>query len=85
MRAYAEEKGLAYYNFIDDTQEIGIDYSTDTYDKGVHLNVYGAEKMTDHFGKILKEKHGLAELSHDDATVSAWQERVQAYYKDRNS
>ena len=85
VRAYAEEKGLAYYNFIDDTQEIGIDYSTDTYDKGVHLNVYGAEKMTDHFGKILKEKHGLAELSHDDATASAWQERVQAYYKDRNS
>ena len=85
VREYAEEKGLAYYNFIPETEAIGIDYSTDTYDKGVHLNVYGAEKMTDYFGRILAENHGLAELSHCEETTSAWQERLDAYYKDRNS
>lgn len=81
---YAEEKGLAYYNFIPDTEEIGIDYTTDTYDKGVHLNVYGAEKMTEYFGRILEEKHGLADVSHTEAQAAEWRTRVDEYYKERN-
>ena len=84
VREYAENHKLAYYNFIDDTEEIGIDYTTDTYDAGVHLNVYGAEKMTDYFGRILSEKHGLANITHSDETRAEWQERVDAYYKQRN-
>ena len=84
MRTYAEQKGLAYYNFIDAVDEIGIDYATDTYDGGVHLNVYGAEKITDYFGQILKNSHGLGEVSHTSEQVSAWQTRVDAYYKERN-
>lgn len=83
VREYAEEKGLAYYNFIGES-EIGIDWSTDTYDAGVHLNVYGAEKMTDYFGKILKENHGLDGLECDDALCDAWTTRVEEYYKERN-
>ena len=47
IRKYAADKELAYYNFIDLTEDIGIDYTTDTYDGGVHLNVYGADKMTE--------------------------------------
>lgn len=84
VREYAEENELAYYNFIDKTEEIGIDYSTDTYDAGVHLNVYGAEKMTDYFGNILKENHGLSDLTHGDAVVAAWETRVKEYYEERN-
>ncbi len=82
---YAASKGLAYYNLIPETESIGIDYSTDTYDKGVHLNVYGAEKTTDYFGKILKEKHGLGDVAHSEAHVAAWSARVDEYYKERNS
>lgn len=85
VRDYAEKKSLAYYNFIPKTEEIGIDYTTDTYDKGVHLNVYGAEKMTDYFGKILAEKHGLADVSHSAQTISKWEARVAEYYRERNS
>ena len=84
IREYADEKGLVYYNFIDETEQIGIDYATDTYDEGVHLNVYGAEKMTDYFGNILKKDHGLDNLSHSDATVEEWALRVEEYYKERN-
>jgi hypothetical protein len=85
VREYAEQKGLAYYNLIPKADEIGIDYSTDTYDRGIHLNVYGAEKVTDYFGKILKDNHGLGGLTHSEAHVIAWKERVDAYYKERNS
>lgn len=81
---YAAENGLAYYNFISLTEEIGIDYTTDTYDEGVHLNVYGAEKMSEYFGRILKEKHGLAEAVHSEEQKEEWQKRVEAYYKERN-
>ena len=80
----AEQTGLAYYNFIDETEQIGIDYSTDTYDAGVHLNVYGAEKMTDHFGKILKRAHGLDGLEYSDEVRSEWSDRVEKYYEERN-
>ena len=82
---YASSKELAYYNLISETEKMGIDYSTDTYDEGVHLNVYGAEKATDYFGRILKENHGLGGLTHSEAHVAAWKERVEEYYKERNS
>ena len=84
VREYSKENGLAYYNFIDDVEEIGIDYNTYTYDAGVHLNVYGAEKMTDYFGKMLKENHGFDEIEHSQAVASAWTARVEEYYKERN-
>ena len=82
---YANEKGLAYYNFIDEVDEIGIDFSTDTYDKGVHLNVYGAEKMTEYFGNILANNHGMKDLTHTEAEKNAWADRVERYKQERNS
>lgn len=84
IREYADSKGLAYYNFIEKTDEIGIDYSTDTYDEGVHLNVYGAEKMTDYFGKILSERHGLSAPTHTEEHRVKWRSLTDAYYKERN-
>ena len=84
VREYADQKGIAYYNFISETEQIGIDYTTDTYDEGVHLNVYGAEKMTDYFGNILKSNHGLDGLEHSDQLVLDWAVRVEEYYKERN-
>ncbi len=56
---YAQKHGLAYYNFLNDVEEIGIDFMTDTYDKGGHLNLSGAEKLSRYFGKILVQDHGI--------------------------
>ncbi len=81
IRAYASEKNLAYYNLIDAAEEIGIDYSTDTYDAGVHLNVYGAEKLTDYFGELLVRRHGMENLTHTSQAKDAWNIRVEEYYK----
>ena len=78
--SYAEEHGLSYYNFIDSVEQIGIDWSHDTYDKGVHLNVYGAEKLSAYFGKILKETHGVADRRSDAEQNARWDERVARYY-----
>ena len=42
---YAEEHHLLYLNFLELFEETGIDLTTDTYDAGLHLNVFGAEKL----------------------------------------
>ena len=42
-------------NGIDYAEEMGLDMTTDTYDKGVHLNVYGAEKCSRFLGEILRK------------------------------
>ena len=83
MVAYAEKNGLAYYSMIGKDEEIGLDWSTDTYDKGLHLNVYGAEKVTSYFGKILAENHGLTDHRGDSAISAIWEERINSYYNER--
>jgi hypothetical protein len=65
--AYAGRNNLPYYNFIGLDEEIGLDWSTDTYDAGIHLNVYGAEKMSTYFGAILKNELHVSDLSDDEA------------------
>lgn len=82
---YAAEHSLAYYNFIPRAEEIGIDWSSDTYDAGAHLNVYGAEKLTRYFGEILRSSHSLEDKRGDSALAAAWAPRLEAYYKDRNN
>ena len=77
--------GLDYINFIPLCDEIGLDWSRDTYDEGMHLNVYGAEKLTRYFGKILSEKYGIADRRSDSELTSAWQEKISVYYERKNS
>ena len=77
---YAVEHGLAYYNLIPKADEIGLDMSTDTYDAGAHLNVYGAEKLTRYFGKILRDTHEIPDQRVNSHASAVWQERVKAYY-----
>lgn len=81
---YAAKNDLAYYNFIPLAEEMGIDWSTDTYDAGAHLNVYGAEKLTSYFGGILAERHGLQDGRGNEALAAAWQKKLTAYYNERN-
>lgn len=77
---YAEQNCLTYYNFIPKCEEIGIDWTTDTYDEGVHLNVTGAEKLTRYFGKLLRDAHGLSDYRTDSASAEAWTPRVEQYH-----
>ena len=75
---YSNNNNIKYYNFIPLCVEMGIDWSTDTYDEGMHLNVYGAEKLTRYFGNILVNDHGVESHKEEDiATV--WNERWELY------
>ena len=81
---YAAERSLTYYNFIPLAEEIGLDWSTDTYDAGAHLNVYGAEKLTAYFGQLLRDCHGLSDRRGDAALSAVWDEKLALYYNERN-
>ncbi len=78
-RAYAEKNGLDYINFLDLADEIGIDYSEDTYDGGFHMNVTGAEKCADYLGKFLSEEYGLKDMRGDADTAAVWEEKINFY------
>lgn len=79
MENYAAEHGLKYYNFLEVTDEIGLDFMTDTYDAGLHLNLSGAEKMSMYFGKILQEECGLENRQGEEALAARWEEKLAAY------
>ena len=76
---YANAHGLSYYNFIPLCEEIGIDWNTDTYDKGAHLNVYGAEKLTAYFGKLLSETRDFSDRREDETIKAEWEALVRNY------
>ena len=76
---YAQENGLDYYNFLNVTDDIGIDYNTDTYDAGLHLNLSGAEKLSRYFGEILSSKYGLENRLSDVELSAIWDEKIKAY------
>ena len=80
---YAKKLGVTYYNFIGN-EEIGIDWSVDTYDAGLHLNVYGAEKMTSYFGKLLIENHSVIPADPDNTSL-VWQNKYENYKNEKES
>lgn len=77
--AYAQEHGLAYYNFLEDIDAIGLDFMTDTYDQGGHLNLSGAEKLSRYFGKILRDDHQIAGHKGDSGYEATWAILTQQY------
>ncbi len=81
---YAASRGISYYNLIEKIREIGIDGECDSYDGGVHLNVFGAEKTTRYFGSVLFECHGIPSQNDCHKTEEIWSKKLQLYYNERN-
>lgn len=79
IEEYANEKDLHYINFLEYEEEIGIDWNTDTYDGGLHLNVYGAEKASIWFGRLLKEQCGLTSRKTDMGLSELWEKKTELY------
>lgn len=72
MEDYARENDLLYINFLKYTEEIGIDFQTDTYDAGLHLNLSGAEKLSRYFGKILQDQFDIPDRRNDEDLNKVW-------------
>lgn len=79
---YAEAHDLKYYNLLKAAQEMGLDYSTDTFDAGLHLNLSGAEKCSIYFGEILARDCGLTSRRGEQKLERQWREKLEAYRRE---
>lgn len=75
---YAAQNNLPYLNFLELIDETGLDFRRDTYDGGLHLNLFGAEKVTAYLGQVLREQ-GLPDRRGEERLSAAWQEKLEAY------
>ena len=80
MEEYARENDLVYINFLEIIEECGLDFATDTYDGGLHLNLSGAEKITRWLGEYLSTETGLANRRGEEVLEASWKEKLTAYY-----
>lgn len=79
VETYAEQYHLPYINYLELVDEIKLDYSTDTYDGGLHMNLSGARKLSKHMGKYLTENFSLRDLRDDRQYAEVWEEKVKFY------
>lgn len=81
---FALENGLAYYDFTDRIDEIGLDFQTDTYDAGLHLNLDGAVKLSHYFAEILAEEHGIPDHRNDADIAEKYNAKLEQYDREVN-
>ncbi len=82
IREFADERGLVYMNTLLHMEEIGLDLSEDTYDEGLHLNVYGAEKLSVWLGKQLKEQYDFTDFREQEKLAKAYGHRLEEYRRE---
>lgn len=79
---YAAAKGIPYINFLKIQEETGIDYATDTYDAGLHMNLSGAEKLSHYIGRILSEDFKVPDRRDEDRLTAYWQQKQDEYNRE---
>lgn len=61
IEEYAVQHNLFYIDLNMKGKELKMDWKSDSYDKGDHLNLNGARKVTSWLGKYLKEQYALVD------------------------
>ena len=81
IKAFAIKNNIDYYNFIEQIDEIGIDFQYDTYDGGVHLNLDGATKFSKYFAHLIKNKYNLKDHRDDEIIKKEYSKKIERYYE----
>lgn len=76
---YAGKHGLKFYNFTESVEQIGLDFTVDTYDAGLHLNLTGATKMSRWFADILAQEHGIPDRRNQPEVAAVYDEKLRLY------
>ncbi|MGE5455809.1 MAG: SGNH/GDSL hydrolase family protein [Ignavibacteriales bacterium] len=80
IKDFAKENDIDYYNLKDYANIIGIDYSKDTYDGGLHLNLTGATKLSEFFARVLSSRYDLTNYKGDplyNAKLKIYKEKIK--------
>lgn len=76
---FAQKNNLDYLDLNLRIDELGIDWNMDTFDKGDHLNLLGANKVSDYTGKYLKDLYNLED--NRNLNDSTWGRELKKYDK----
>lgn len=79
IAAFAASHCLDYINLIPAQEKIGLDFTTDTYDGGLHLNTSGADKLSRYFAHVLQDTYGIKDLRSDSALAADWAQKKLLY------
>jgi len=77
---FAAENDLIYINFLEYIDDVGLDFSTDTFNAGMHLNVYGAELLSRYFGGNVLAEMGLPDRRTEPEAAEYWKELAETYH-----
>lgn len=75
---YAARHGLHYYNMLT-AKDLEINWDTDTYDAGLHMNLAGAEKCARWIGAKLSEISELEDCRENAEINKLWEEKIAMY------
>lgn len=78
VQDFADEYGLTYLDYNMADLNPGIDWHTDTPDGGSHLNVLGAQKLTDVLGQYLTGTYTL-EDHRGQSGFESWDKDAETY------
>lgn len=82
---FAADNQVRYLNTLQAVKEIPIDFSTDTFDYGQHLNVQGAEKLSKYLGKVLDNEYNLDDHRNEPDVAKEWSKIAEAYYGEKET
>lgn len=78
IQALAEDLGIEYIDLNTMPQEVPIDWSTDTYDRGDHLNYSGCVKVTNFLSRYLEGTKMFSDRR-GDSQYASWNTLLQEY------
>lgn len=74
----ARENNLIFLDSNQVMREIGIDWEKDTFDGGIHLNVDGAQKVTNYVGDFLAHNYQLPNHKRE-SHYQSWNQELKRY------
>lgn len=80
VAALAANEGVTFLNFLETPDALYLDGYTD-YSDGVHLNMFGAAKLTDFLGSYLSQNYSAVQDKRGDADTAAVLNDVAARYE----
>lgn len=78
IQKLADEKGLTFLDYNTFPREYGLNWKTDTTDKGDHMNVVGNEKVSNYLGAYMKEHYGF-EDKRENPEYASWVENSEHF------